>query len=77
MVADTLLQVGSIQDTVMDLSMVPKLVVGNATGMHSIEISFLGAFWAHDNKQMSPSPRPTECFKSLKIFSEPGQCCVL
>jgi hypothetical protein len=63
MVADTLLQVGLTEDTVMDLSMVPQLVVGNAPAMHSIEASFLEAFWAHDNKQMSPCPRPTYCFK--------------
>jgi hypothetical protein len=45
----------STEDTHMDLgaaSIVPLLVVANATAMHSIAASVLRALWAHVNKQI-------------------------
>jgi hypothetical protein len=50
------------------------MVVENATAMHSIAASILGALWVHANKQTSPCPRPTGYFESSKRFAEHGQC---
>jgi hypothetical protein len=67
----------STKDTHMDLevaSIVPLLIVGNATAMHSTAASILGALWKYVNKQMSQCTRPTGCFESSRRSVEHGQC---
>jgi hypothetical protein len=70
----------STEDTHMDLgvaSIVPQLVVGNATAMHSIAASILGALWAHVNKQMAQAQARQDASKHQRDsqnMDNVGQC---
>jgi hypothetical protein len=68
------------EDTHIDLgvaSIAPLLVVGNATAMHSIAASILGALWAHINKQIPQAQgrqNASDRRRGLQNMDNVGQC---